>query len=84
MWNNHPPPTGNSPATRFPAVYEIRVAGRLDAAHWEQVFAGMELITTTGGETILIGRFPDQAALYGFLAKLRDLALPLSAVNVRT
>jgi hypothetical protein len=83
MWNNHPPPSNESPAARFPAVYEIRVAGRLDAAHWEQVFEGMELMTTSDGETVLVGHFPDQAALYGLLAKLRDLALPLAAVNVR-
>ena len=83
MWDHHPPPSNSSPAARFPAVYEIRVAGRLDAAHWAQVFAGMQLTVTPDGDTVLVGHFPDQAALYGLLAKLRDLALPLTAVNVR-
>jgi hypothetical protein len=34
-----------------------------------------------GGEAILGGVVADQAALYGVLAKLRDLGLPLIAVH---
>ncbi len=33
-------------------------------------------------ETILKGEAQDQSALYGLIAKLRDLDLPLIAVNL--
>ncbi len=34
-----------------------------------------------GGETVLVGPIRDQAALYGVLAKVRDMGLPLLSVN---
>ncbi len=39
-------------------------------------------MSTAGGESTLRGRVPDHAALYGLLARLRDLAIPLLAVRV--
>jgi hypothetical protein len=35
------------------------------------------------GTTVLSGSVADQAALYGLLGKVRDLGLPLIAVNRR-
>jgi hypothetical protein len=64
-----------------PAVYEIRVKGQLTGSNWSAWFEGMELTVTGNGETLLRGMVADQAALYGLLARLRDLALPLLAVN---
>lgn len=61
-------------------TYAIRVKGRLDGQRWAEWFDGMT-ITVWQGETIISGPVPDQAALYGMLARLRDLALPLLAVE---
>jgi hypothetical protein len=65
-----------------PAVYEIKVRGRLGGDHWLGWFDGMTLAVDERGDTVLRGPVADQAALYGLLARLRDLALPLLSVNV--
>jgi hypothetical protein len=62
-------------------IYEIRVEGRLDGDHWEAWFGGMTVRAAEGGETVLCGPVADQAALYGLLSRLRDLALPLLSVR---
>jgi hypothetical protein len=59
---------------------EVRVKGRIDQ-RWSDWFAGLAITHTDQGETILSGTIVDQAALYGLLAKLRDLGLPLLSVN---
>jgi hypothetical protein len=65
---------------------EIRVKGWLDQA-WSDWFEGLAIIHTNCGpdgadnETLLIGPVADQAALYGLLAKLGDLGLPLLSVK---
>lgn len=59
---------------------EIRVKGQMDH-HWEAWFKGFELDSGEGVETILRGEIQDQAALYGLIAKLRDLGLTLVSVN---
>jgi hypothetical protein len=64
-----------------PALYEIRVHGRLAGDRWSQWFGDMALRVEDSGETIIRGEIADQAALYGLLARLRDLALPLLSVN---
>lgn len=61
-------------------TYEIRVKGLLDVDRWAQWFDGMT-ITVQNGETIISGPIPDQAALYGMLSRLRDLALPLISLE---
>ncbi len=63
-----------------PAPYEIRVGGHLDS-RWAAWFDGLSLTRETDGTTIIHGRVPDQAALYGVLLKLRDLGLPLVSVT---
>ena len=62
-----------------PANYQIRVQGELDPC-WAEWFEGME-ITAVCHQTILSGTVADQAALHSLLAKIRDLGLPLIAVN---
>ena len=61
------------------AQYEIRVKGELDA-RWQAWFEGM-MITTVDDETIFSGTVVDQAALHSLLMRIRDLGLPLIAVN---
>ncbi len=60
---------------------EIRIAGQLDR-QWAEWFEGFRLVYTEAGETILTGPVADQAALYGLMAKLRDLGVKLLAVNL--
>ena len=59
---------------------EIRVKGRIDE-HWSDWFEDLEVTHTEPDETILTGNVVDQSALYGLIAKLRDLGLPLISVN---
>jgi hypothetical protein len=61
--------------------YEILVQGVLDA-RWSVWFDGLHLSSdATVGTTTIAGSVPDQAALHGLLAKVRDLGLPLLAVR---
>ena len=61
-------------------VVEIRIKGQIDE-HWSDWFEGLTITHTDQGETLLTGEVADQAALYGLLAKLRDLGLPLVSVE---
>jgi hypothetical protein len=62
-----------------PQLYEIRLKGHLDA-RWATSFEGLSLTLASDGTTILAGPVVDQAALYGVLRTVRDLALPLLSV----
>ena len=59
---------------------EIRIEGHLDQS-WADWLDGFTLTHTDAGETILTGDVRDQAALYGLIAKLRDLGVKLISVN---
>jgi hypothetical protein len=61
-------------------VYQIHLTGHL-SPHWSQWLDNMQITHTPEGETILRGRLEDQAALFGLLAKLRDLGTPLLALR---
>ena len=58
---------------------EIRVKGQI-SEHWSQWFDEMT-ISYAGDDTVLTGKVVDQAALYGVLARLRDLGLSLLSVQ---
>lgn len=61
--------------------YEIRLQCCLDE-HWASWFGNMTLTTNPcGGETILFGHLPDQAALQGVLRKIQELGLTLISVQ---
>jgi hypothetical protein len=59
---------------------EVRVKGQI-ATHWSSWFEGLAITHTPQGDTLLSGDVLDQAALYGLLAKLRDLGLVLISVH---
>jgi hypothetical protein len=59
---------------------QIRIEGHLDES-WSEWLDGFTLIHIDNGETILTGAVKDQAALYGLIAKLRDLGVKLISVN---
>ena len=63
-----------------PAIYRIRVQGRLDP-QWSDWFDGFTIVAEPGGRTLLTGRVADQPALHGILAKISNLALPLLLVE---
>ena len=63
-----------------PMVYQIRIRGHL-GARWTVWFEGLTITLEDGGNTLLTGEVVDQAALYGWLKKVRDLGMPLLSVN---
>jgi hypothetical protein len=73
---------GTALADKPPTYVEIRVKGQLEGEMWTRWFEGVSIAPETGGETVLRGPVRDQATLYGMLARLRDLALPLVSVRV--
>ncbi len=60
--------------------YEIRVQGHLDQ-YWSEWFDGLAITYDVDDNTVLRGPLVDEAALHGMLIRVRDLALPLLAVN---
>ena len=61
-----------------PTAYVIRVSGHLDQ-HWAARL-GLALTHDPDGTTSLTGAVPDQAALHGTLARIRDLGVTLISV----
>jgi hypothetical protein len=81
MVSSQEPPEDGAELDRPPFLYEIRVKGRLSSEQWTSWFDDLA-VSTAKGESILRGSVPDHAALYGLLARLRDLAIPLVGVRV--
>lgn len=69
-----------SPTPIHSTIYQIRIQGRL-GSEWADWFDGMHIVPAANGQTLLIGRIVDQAALYGILRKVRDLGIPLLSVG---
>ena len=64
-----------------PEPYELRIQGHL-SAHRSEWLGCQKLVLTNTGETILTCLIPDQSALHGLLAKIRDMNLKLISVNL--
>jgi hypothetical protein len=60
--------------------YEILIEGPLDE-RWSAWFEGLEVTAGPGDVTVIGGQIPDQAALHGLLARVRDLGLTLITVR---
>lgn len=57
----------------------ILVKGQI-GKQWSDWFGALEISQPNPGETTLTGLIQDQAALYGVIARLRDLGLQLCRV----
>lgn len=62
---------------------DIRVEGHLDR-RWSEWLEGFTIVHTEQDETLLAGTVADQAALYGLIAKLRDLGVKLLSVSLES
>ncbi len=56
------------------ANYEFRIKGLL-RPDWSDWLEGLTVTPLDDGDTLLSGPLPDQAALHGVLARIRDLNL---------
>ncbi|HZD57158.1 MAG TPA: hypothetical protein VE136_10570 [Anaerolineales bacterium] len=74
----------NSQDQNYPVLYEIQVSGRidLDRASWFGDMA-LDVKRTPDGAivSVLSGEVPYHAALFGILARIRDLGIKLISVN---
>ena len=77
VMSNTPEPTTKPDQA---VIYQIRIEGQL-GPQWAEWFEGLTITLEPDGTTLLSGLVVDQAALYGLLKKVRDLGLPLLAVN---
>ncbi len=60
-----------------PIGYEIRIEGVLDPSWFDDLNVGSD-----DGQTVISGRFADQSALHGLLARIRDLGVRLNSVRI--
>ena len=58
----------------------VRVQGELSPA-WSTVLADLAVAAEPDGTTLVSGELPDQAAVHGLLAAIRDLGLSLVSVE---
>jgi hypothetical protein len=61
-------------------IYQIRIMGHL-GPQWAGWFEGLTITLEDNGDTVLTGTVVDQTALHGLLRRVRDLGMPLLAVN---
>ena len=59
---------------------EIRVQGHLEP-RWSEWLDGLTLARNGDGTTVIEGTVVDQAALFGVIDRLRDMAVPLISVT---
>ena len=69
----------SAPGGRQPRCYEIWIRGHLGET-MRSAFPGLRALPR-GGDTVLVGALPDQAALHGVLAEIEALGLELLEVR---
>jgi hypothetical protein len=62
-----------------PMIYQIRIKGH-PGHQWTDWFEDLTITLEDDGETLLTGSVVDQAALHGFLRKVRDAGISLVSV----
>lgn len=65
----------------MPDYYQIRLKGHIDPS-WSAWFDGLTITHERDGSSTLAGPVVDSSALYGVIAKVRDLGLTLIAVTL--
>lgn len=63
------------------SIAEIRVRSRVDS-DWSDWFGGLEMTYPHPEETIMRGTVRDQTEVYGILARIRDMSIPLISVSI--
>ena len=61
-------------------IYQIKIEEHIDH-QWTVFFEGLEITSNENCDTLITGEVVDQAALHGFLKRVRDLGLTLVSVN---
>ena len=61
---------------------EIRIEEHLNKG-WMDWLGDFTIVHTEQNQTLLTGSVQDQAALYGLIAKLRDLGVEIVSINYR-
>jgi hypothetical protein len=64
-----------------PVIYQVRVKGIPDKK-WKNWFDGFTITPQEEDECLLIGLVADQAALYGLIAKIGGIGLPLLSIQL--
>jgi hypothetical protein len=63
-----------------PTIYQFRIREQLDDHQRCDWFGDLQMVRS-GGQTILWGAVPDQAALYGIIARVSGLGMTLLSVT---
>ncbi len=63
-----------------PMFYQIHLKENL-SGQWATWFEEMTIEHSAGGETVLSGALPDQAALHGVLCRINSLGLTLVSLS---
>ena len=80
QYEEHNPDRSASPTSPDDGgLYEIVIKGHL-ADHWSEWLGDLTIRHDDQGNTRLSGTIPDQAALHGILAQIRNLGLVLLSV----
>jgi len=61
-------------------IYQIEVRGHLDSSRLEW-FEGWAITQKEKGTTVLTDQATDQSDLHGMIVKIRNLNLPIIAIN---
>ena len=59
---------------------EIHIKGNLNP-NWSEWFGELQVLENNCDETMLVGKLPDMAAVYGVISRLGSLVIPLISVR---